>query len=539
MKRNTIMMQLLFKIGLFLGLIAVVILISGYYFFKLKIEAYQEEQINNITEIVVHTMASTQQSTDTIEHMIENILYSSSKGIMSELRGKQVEDISMEYLQEVAKRWDVEEISLWERIGDDIVVTESSDETQLNLSSKDWGYWFTAFDQLMSGQEVTVEQGMAMENYWVGPISRAELFEHIYYKFAYYYDGTTDFMINPFILDEEIYNLTFQAGPTQMIEKIIDENINIEEIAVINVPAWLKGEENDVVEPDTDLPVLYGSHQFGLEEDEEFLQQVQSEDSSHKVLFEKDGVPYKKLYKSLGNERVMVTTLDLTRQKQIENQFLYLFLGGFLLSSVVLFIIIRIIARRQLEPLQKIVQHIQCVADGDLTQRITINEKNELDWLAENINEMTQRFHQLITGVKEESHSLVIVSSLLSRQVYTSVKTMGETSTAMTTESKDLLLEISILLEDMQQLFSTINNSQETDHIRGMNNLQLRESLNNTHMKLTELERMVKEHSNHVTDITLMFHDTLNELNEALLKIDQLSSTLNTKIMYFHVKDEL
>ncbi|WP_227937276.1 HAMP domain-containing protein [Alkalihalobacillus deserti] len=542
MKRNTIMMQLLVKIGFFLGLLAIIILVTGYYLINLKMESYQEEQINNATGVVVHAMDSTQQSAETIEHMIENLLYASSKGIMSELRGKEIEDINMEELRVLADNWDVEEISLWQRIGDDIVTVQSSDETQLEMGSKDWGYWFTAFDQLMSGQAVTVEQGTALDNYWVGPISRAERFEHIYYKFAYYYDGTTDFMINPFISDEEIYNLTFQAGPTQMIEKIIAENMDIEEIAVINVPAWLRGEDNDVVEPAIDLPVLYGSHQFELEQDEEILLKVQRENKNYSELFEKDGVSYKKLFKPLAHDRVMAITLDLSRQKQMGNQFLFLFLGGFLLASVLLFIIIRFIVRRQLKPLQNIVEHIQGVAEGDLTKRLTIKEKNELDWLAENINDMTQRFHQLIMGVKEESHSLVIVSSLLSRQVYTSVKTMGETSTTMTSESKTILLEISITLEKLQRLSMSIHdnelNTLGSGQLEGKKSPLIKKSLNEVLEKLTELEGMVKEHSTHVTDITLMFYDTLKELNEALQKMDQLSTELNEKIKFFQVKDD-
>ncbi|OLO26153.1 hypothetical protein BTR23_24160, partial [Alkalihalophilus pseudofirmus] len=465
MKRNTIMLQLLVKIGLFLGLVAIIMLLLGYNFMKVKLENYQAEQINNATSIVVHAMESTQTSAETIEHMIENKLYAASKGIMAELRGKRLEEISINELQELAKDWDVREISLWQRIDDDIVITQSSDVAQLNMSSKDWGYWYSAFDQLMSEQAVTVEQGYAMDNYWVGPISRAERFDHIYYKFAYYFDGTTDFMINPFIEDEEIYKQTFQAGPTQMIEKIIDENIDIEEIAVINVSAWLRGDENEVVEPNLDLPILYGSHEIELEEDQQLIQKVQSEMKVQSITFKEDGVPYKKLYKPLVNDRVMIIALNLSRQKQNENQFLFMFLGSFLVVSIVIFLMIRMIVKRQLKPLKNIVQHIQGMASGDLTQVLTVNEKNELDWLAEQINEMTEQFNQLIAGVKEETYSLVIVSNLLSNQVYTSIKTMGETSTAMTAKSKDILIESSISMEKLQQLTHLLNDSSQIDSI--------------------------------------------------------------------------
>ncbi|MCL7746715.1 HAMP domain-containing protein [Halalkalibacter alkaliphilus] len=540
MKRNTIMMQLLVKVGFFLGLIAIITLLLGYYFIKTQIEELQHEQINHATSVVLHAMEATQQSAETIENMIEQKLYSSSKGIMSELRGKQVEDISQDELIELAAKWDVEEISLWERIGDDIVVTKSSDETQLQMGSKDWGYWFTAFDQLMSQQEVTVEEGFALENYWVGPISRAELFEHLYYKFGYYYDGTTDFMINPFILDEEIYQQTFESGPTQMIEKIAEENVDIEEIAVINVPALLRGEENDVVEPATDLPVLYGSHELETVDDVLILQQVHSEGRTENLLFEENGVQYKKVYKSLPNDRVMSIVLNLTRQKDMENQLIFLFLGSLVVASILFFITIRFIAKRQLQPLQHIVQHIQGVANGDLTQKLVINEKNELDWLADHINEMTQQFNRLITGVKEESHSLVVVSNLLSKQVYSSIQTMGETSTAMTAESRDLLNEIEISLEKLQRISNSIGDRSHVGKVEWdkESTNQLKDSIIEALSQIVKLEKMTKDHSVDVTEITLMFHDTLQELNEALNRMDKLSSELNRKISFFKVRDQ-
>jgi methyl-accepting chemotaxis protein len=350
-------------------------------------------------------------------------------------------------------------------------------------------------------------------------------------------------MINPFILDEEIYNLTFQTGPTQMIEKIIEENVDIDEIAVINVPAWIKGEENDVVEPEIDLPVLYGSHEIELEEDELILQKAQSKKVNEDITFEENGVSYKKIYKSLPDNRVMTIILNLTRQKEMENKFLLLFLGALFVSSAALFTIIRFIAKRQLQPLQHIVQHIQGVANGDLTQTLIINEKNELDWLAQHINEMTQRFNRLITGVKEESHSLVVVSSLLSRQVYSSIQTMGETSTSMTVESKDLLNEIAISLEKLQHVSKVLNQDSQLEMsnfglMEEENTILLKESLTVTLTKILKLEKMIKDHSADVTDITLMFHDTLQELNEALHRMDQLSIDLNNKIAYFKVKYE-
>ncbi|MDQ0253058.1 methyl-accepting chemotaxis protein [Evansella vedderi] len=542
MKKNTIMLQLVVKISLVLGFIAIIVLLLGYQIIKVYIEENQLEQINSATSTVVHAMSSTQKSAETLENMIEHRLYTSSKGIMSDLRGKSVLEISQEMLSDLAEKWDVHEISLWERQGDDIVVTQSSDVTQLNLSSKDWGYWFTAFNQLMNQEVVIVDEGFTLENYWVGPISRADRFDNIYYKFAYYYDGTADFMINPYILDEEIYKHTFEAGPTQMIDRIVNENLDMKEIAVINVDAWLQGEDHEVIEPDIDLPILYGSHQFSLEEDTDLIPMVKDKGETQSILFDQAGTSYKKIYTALPNNRVMTIVLDLSRQKQMESHFLLLFILLFIVSSIVLFLMIHFIAKRQLKPLNDIVDHIEDVADGDLTQTITLNERNELDKLSTSINDMTKRFQQLITGVKGETHSLMIVSNLLSKQVYDSVKTMENTSTMMTSESKEIVLEISIFQEELEKLLEALENEclsvEEEQGANGGRYLPVKTSLSSTHGKIMELEKMIKNHSNHVTEITIMFYDTLNELKTASHKIDQLSMELNQKIEYFKVREE-
>ncbi|ADC50662.1 hypothetical protein BpOF4_13055 [Alkalihalophilus pseudofirmus OF4] len=534
MKRNTIMFQLLVKIGLFLGVLALIILLVGYYFIKIKVEEFQQEQVYTATSIVMHAMDGTQESANTIERMIEQGLYTSSKGIASDLRGRDADSITMDELRELAESWGVEEISLWERADDDIIITQSSDPTQLNMSSKNWGYWFTAFNQLMELEPVTIEEGHAMERFWAGPVSRAERFEHIYYKFAYYFDGTTDFMINAFISDEEIYRQTFQSGPTQMIDKIIEENIDIEEIAVINSGPWLNPAEVDIVEPQRDLPVLHGHHTIETEEDAAMITEVQELSEMRSVEFSDNQISYKKIYQPLDNGRVMTITMNLERLKEVRDQFLLLFVGTFLVASMILIIIIRLAAKRQLRPIDQIVEQIHKLAEGNLTHTLDVHEKNEFDWLADQLNEMTAHFNRLITELKDESHSLVVVSSLLSKQVYSSVKSMGDTSAAMTAESKDLLFDLTITLEQLAELISTIDSISQADS----NNIHAKEFLVQVQSKVKELEAFSKDHSNQVTNLTFMFYDTLEELNEASKRIDALSVELNKKISFFKVDEE-
>lgn len=226
-------------------------------------------------------MESTQTFTKTIEDMIIQKLLTASKGIAKDLRGKSIEQITAEDLVELKKQWNLYDISLFVRQGDDIVVAKSSEPKEIGLSSKGWGFWYRAFDELLSGKKVTVSQGYSTDHFWAGPISLSD-WEDKYILYGYYNDGTAPYLINPYILDEDIYKLTYTSGPNQMIEKLTNEMKGVEEIAIINVPAWLKGKENKIIYPEFDKPLLYGTHSYALPADNEVLKNVAEKKLSNK-----------------------------------------------------------------------------------------------------------------------------------------------------------------------------------------------------------------------------------------------------------------
>ncbi|MET3682845.1 hypothetical protein ABID56_000935 [Alkalibacillus flavidus] len=334
------------KMGIYIGVIVTVAFLIGFYLLQLRIVAFQDEQADRAIESVRTAMTSSQEAADTIEHMIEQQLYTSSKGIMNDLRGRELDSISKKELRQLAERWEVEEISLWQREADDIVVKQSTDDSQIGLSSKDWGYWYTAFDQLMSEEDVTVDEGYARDNFWVGPISRAELFDYIYYKFAYYYDGTTDFMVNAFIKDEDIYNVTFESGPSDMISQLEENHDVIEEIAVVNGPAYLAGDDHEVIEPATDIPVLYGHMTLDVSGDAGRIEAAVEEGEVQSVEFEHDGASYRKLFQPLEQDRVIVIALNLDTENEFKAQFMWLYVATGALTLLLVVFALRSVAKK-------------------------------------------------------------------------------------------------------------------------------------------------------------------------------------------------
>jgi methyl-accepting chemotaxis protein len=537
MRSKGVINQMIIKTALILCVCGMATILFSSYLVRNKLETYQSEEIEQVTKVVAFGVESTGRSTETIENQMEKKLLTASKEIAKALREKTMEGISAEDLLELTRQWDLYGISLFVRQGDDIVVAQSSEEQEVGLSSKDWGYWFTAFDQLMSGEKVTVEKGYGTEHYWVGPISRSE-WENKYYKYAYYYDGTTPFMINPYILDEDIYSLTFHSGTTQMIEKIVNENRDIEEIAVMNAPAWLKGSQNILIEPLIDRPVLYGTHHYELAEDEARIHEVLESGLPAAVTFQSEGKKMRKFYRPLPDNRIMTVVVNMKRQEEFNKLFTVTLSAAFFIVFLTIFYVFRAIAKRQLLPLKKITEHIHSVADGNLARTLHIKDKNEWGWLSEQINEMTQRMSGLIHVIKDDMDSMFILSSRLSKRVHSSLETMNEVSVSMTYESKTSLTDLHANIEMLQNLLQSLIEGDALRSADAGTRKRLETNIDDINEHLHHLIGFLETHTSHVTTISIMFYNTLRELTEAIKSMDRLSHTLKRKIEVFHFREE-
>lgn len=238
---------ILLRTGIILFIIGLATFLLVFYLAKKEIHDRQENAVDSITEMIKQAIEITDESTKAFEHLVDLRLYSVSKAIAEELKGKKAENVTAEELKKIKDKWGLYDISLLVKKGEDLPVVQSSDPREIGLNAKDWGYWYTAINQLIAGKEVTVGKGYYMKNFWAGPLSKSEIYDK-HFKYAYYYDGTTEFVINPFVAAEDIYKFTmYKSGPIQLIEKVENSTPGIVEIAVINIEAYLKGDKNEII----------------------------------------------------------------------------------------------------------------------------------------------------------------------------------------------------------------------------------------------------------------------------------------------------
>lgn len=336
----------IFLLSIFLGYVSIYLVV------KQEWDQRLEEQMNYVTDMTKQTIENTHESAQTLEHFLDLRLYAISQAIHEELNEKEVKNVSIKELERLRNKWGLADISLFVKEEDgDIIVVKSTDPNEVGLNAKSWGYWYTAMLSLFNGSTVDVNEGYANQHFWVGPLSLSEV-KNQHFKYAYFYDGSTDYMINPYIAAEDTNHFTDKSGPSQLIEKMEGSNRDILEIAVINVEAYVKGEKNKVIEPMRDLPVLYGKHEVKLDHDGAIFSKALDSRIFERIQIEHNGLLMEKIYLSLPQNRVLTVVMNLERQKEMEKKLFFLFLGTLLVTIVGMLILGRAVTQRPLKKLK-------------------------------------------------------------------------------------------------------------------------------------------------------------------------------------------
>jgi len=376
---SDILMRTLLKSGLLLTLIGLLTFFAVFHLVESKFEQAQKEESAKVSSLISNAIEATDNAADTYEKLIALRMYTLSKVIAKQLEGKSIAMITDAELSRIRDEWGLSDLSLFVKQEGDIVVAKSSDPKEIGLSSKDWGYWFTAFQQLFELQPVTVKEGLSSKHFWVGPLTKSVLYSK-QFLYAYYYDGNTDYMINPYLSASEVQTFIDSFGPNHLIENMLKSSSDIVEIAVINVEPYLNEKPTEVVEPKKDLPILYGSHQMTLDEDYTVLSSVSSHGGQETVSFREKGRYFKKIFVSLSENRVLTIVMDVSNR----NQTLYQILGIMIIVYVAAFLIIYIIASK-------------------MSKRSLV--------LIENINKLA--YFDTLTGLSNRNHFLEYMKSTL------------------------------------------------------------------------------------------------------------------------------
>lgn len=226
-------------------------------------------------------------------------------------------NVTDKQLELLSEELGVSHITLLQPSGDDIVGVRSSDPREIGMSTKKWGYWFSAFQQLLSNREVTIPEGQKLLHYWSGPIGHADTDPTKIDKWGYYFDGTTDYILNPYVEDVQIKQYSQLAGPDIILNKMVADNPSILEMTGYNYNTFgkplkvSKSQSGHYFVSLTNRPILFGT--YGYSERERDTESVQLAYDTNKPITYKTVVDGHEVMKSF----IPVPAQSLDRESDV------------------------------------------------------------------------------------------------------------------------------------------------------------------------------------------------------------------------------
>ncbi|GAA4841502.1 hypothetical protein GCM10023310_19190 [Paenibacillus vulneris] len=398
-----------------LTFILVVTLIMGlynclnYYFSRDLLMKDQEKQTDILAKQIGISIEQSQFGAQYVEDLIGNKLRAVAIAAQNAL-DPDINNISNEELVRLSEKLGVSHITLLQREGNDIKGGKSSDAKEIDMSTKDWDYWFDAFNQLFDHHNVTIAQGQKLPNFWSGPVNIAASDPDHVDKWGYYYDGTTNYIINPYIRDTQILKFQQILGPESILEKILKNNTSVLEITGFNPRTFGKPPLYTEVNGQKYVDLVNRDIQFGQYAYKEAndVQNVLASFQSGKlisVVTESNGKKVLKTFIPIqsDNPYIIGVVTDYQIIQDILNEQL---LNNIVISLIILLFVLFVsflLADYIVRPINHILYKVNEIAEGNFGAKIAINRNDELGWLSKRVNTMSMNLEAYTQELKDKN----------------------------------------------------------------------------------------------------------------------------------------
>ncbi|WP_282939827.1 EAL domain-containing protein [Paenibacillus sp. RC67] len=398
-----------------LTFIVVVTIIMGlynflnYYFSRDLLLKDQEKQMDLLAKQIGISIEQSQFGAQYVEDLIGNKLRVVAVAAQNAL-DPDIDKVTNEELVALSEKLGVSHITLLQQVGDDIKGIRSSDSKEIDMSTKDWDYWFVAFTQLLKDKNTVVAQGLKLPNFWSGPVNISYSDPDHVDKWGYYYDGTTNYIINPYIRDTQIMKFQQILGPESILEKILKNNKSVLEITGFNPKTFghppVYSEANgqkyiDLVNRD----IQFGQYVYKEADD---VQHVTASFQSGKMITVVAEANGKKVLKSFipiqaANPYIIGIVTDYHIIQDILSEQL---LNNFVISVIVLMIVLLVsflLAAYIVRPLNHILYKVNEISEGNFGAKIAIDRNDELGWLSKRVNTMSMNLQTYTQELKDKN----------------------------------------------------------------------------------------------------------------------------------------
>lgn len=398
------------------AIVAIILMLNiGIYHFSSKeeLQANAEQQMMNIAKQVAVSVESSEKAKRFMEDTIGEKLRMAAIAAQEKL-DPNIDNVTNEQLVALSSELGVDHITLWVQKEDDIVAVRSSYPKEIGASSKTWDYWYTAFSQLFDHHNVSIPEGQRLTNFWSGPINFSSTDPDFTNKWGYYYDGTTNYMINPFIDAQIFLDFNDNIGSGAVIAKLADDHPDLLEVTGFDPQFFGKKQIIKIKhgKPVYNLDVRdipFGTYKYKDTYADSVYIQLALDDSKMYSFKKKIGgkavmrsfIPIK-----LNKTYVIGLTFDLSSIQESLNR--QLFVHSFISLCLVIITMFAsyFIAGFMMRSLNQILDKVNAIAAGNFEETITIRNKDELGTLASRVNTMGTNLFSYMTQLKDSAVEL-------------------------------------------------------------------------------------------------------------------------------------
>lgn len=416
------------KLALLITLVVTIVLslnISAYYYSTKR--DMQENARQQMQDVAMQINASVQSTEEFRKHMESGL---SEKLRLAAIAAKQeldprVANVTNEQLASLSERLGLAGITLWQRQKDgDIIVMKSSAPEEIGMSSKTWSYWFTAFNELFDHRDVlTVAKGERKPHFWSGPINFATSDPSNIFKWGNYYDGTTDYMINPFVDGNPVLDFEENSGTNAIIRAILRSNPNILEISGIDPeffgkPIIWRKKGGQLIQNLDVRQVPFGTYTLQSEDSDaihvkQAVAQGELVFSNEKVAVDRpSGDPATrsviKSFLPIQRDKTYVVGISFDRKGIDEALRRQLTVHSFISIVLILGTLVAsyIVSGFVVQTLNRIVRKVNEIASGNFGTTVAVKSADELGRLASSVNLMSGNLHQYTNQIKDNAEEL-------------------------------------------------------------------------------------------------------------------------------------
>lgn|GEM_PF-223962 len=409
-------MSIKLKLTVFLSLLVAAILMLNvsitYFWSKSDMQEDVIGRMEIISKQIGESINSYQDALTRLEKAQEEKLRAASVAIQSSL-DPDIANVTNEELVRLTAKLQLEGISLWVKTPNDIVVKRSSDPGEINLGSNTMDYWYRAFQQLFALKPVQVGFGRALPNFWSGPFNFSTSDPEKILKWGDYYDGTTNYMINPYMRGDVFIDFKDSIGTEKLIKQLLQDNPDIVEITGID-PAFfgkapiIKIKKGKPVYNLDVRDIVFGTYSYKDDDDVEHVNAAIKTGKTVTANIDAEGAKLLKSYIPIHGDRDYIVTVSFNRSaisSDLHRQLLLnCVIGLALLAATV--VTSYWLSGLMIRPVRQILRKVNAVAEGNFDDPLPVVSNDELGLLSDRVNTMAGNLSSYTSRLKDTAEEL-------------------------------------------------------------------------------------------------------------------------------------